>query len=150
MFKKEIGIVLAFFLVMTLSSCQHKKILKTKGKNVQSTMKCLINNQEVKVNWLDNETVKALAKYVNKKAIHIQMSQYGGFEQVGNLPQSYPHSDQQTTTKTGDLVLYNGNKIVAFYGQNSWAYTRLGTLDLPANEVSRLLNHDHVTLILKK
>ena len=56
----------------------------------------------------------------------IQMSMYGGFEQVGSIGSSLPRNDVQTTTGAGDIVLYSGNQIVVFYGSNSWAYTRLG------------------------
>ncbi len=54
------------------------------------------------------------------------MSMYGGFEQVGEIGTSLPRNDVQTTTSAGDIVLYSGNQIVIFYGNNSWAYTRLG------------------------
>ena len=59
----------------------------------------------------------------------LQMSDYSGFEKVGALGQSLPTNNSQTTTHTGDIVLYNGNQIVIFYGSNSWSYTRLGKID---------------------
>ena len=59
----------------------------------------------------------------------IQMSDYAGFEKVGALGTSLPTSNSQTTTQAGDIVLYQGNQIVLFYGSNSWSYTRLGTID---------------------
>ena len=36
--------------------------------------------------------------------------------------------DSQITTQAGDVILYNGNQIVLFYGSNSWSYTRLGKM----------------------
>ena len=30
--------------------------------------------------------------------------------------------------KAGDVVLYNSNQMVLFYGSNSWSYTRLGRI----------------------
>ena len=57
------------------------------------------------------------------------MSDYSGFEKVGSLGTSLPASNSQTTTQAGDIVLYNGNQIVVFYGSNSWSYTRLGHID---------------------
>ena len=59
----------------------------------------------------------------------IQMSDYSGFEKVGSLGTSLPASNSQITTKSGDIVLYNGNQIVIFYGSNSWNYTRIGRID---------------------
>ena len=36
----------------------------------------------------------------------------------------------------GDIVLYSGDQIVIFYGSNSWAYTRLGHVDLTQEEMT--------------
>ena len=57
------------------------------------------------------------------------MSDYAGFEKVGALDFSLPADDVQTTTQSGDIVLYQGNQIVVFYGTNSWSYTKLGKID---------------------
>ena len=59
----------------------------------------------------------------------IQMSDYAGFEKVGPLGESLPANNSQTTTEAGDIVLYQGNQIVIFYGSNSWSYTRLGRIE---------------------
>jgi hypothetical protein len=80
------------------------------------------------------------------------MSMYGGFEQVGNLGQSLPHNDKQTTTRAGDIVLYAGDSVVVFYGSNSWAYTRLGKITDPSEaELSQMLGSGDVklTFVLK-
>ena len=42
-----------------------------------------------------------------------------------------------------------GNQIVVFYGSNSWAYTRLGHIDLSQQEMSDLLSHGDVTITLE-
>ncbi len=57
------------------------------------------------------------------------MDDYLGFEKVGSLGKSLTRSDKQTTTESGDIVLYSGNNIVIFYGSNSWSYTRFGKID---------------------
>ena len=59
----------------------------------------------------------------------LQLRDYAGFEKVGPLGQSLPTSDSQTTTQAGDIVLYQGDQIVIFYGSNSWSYTRLGKIE---------------------
>ena len=59
----------------------------------------------------------------------LNLADYGGFEKVGSLGTGLPASDSQTITKSGDIVLYNGDQIVIFYGSNSWSYTRLGRID---------------------
>ena len=73
-----------------------------------------------------NAAAQALAQLLAQGPVTIQMDNYGGFEKVGALGQSLPASDVQTTTGPGDIVLYQGDQIVIFYGSNSWSYTRLG------------------------
>ena len=77
----------------------------------------------------ENEAVSALVEMMRESPVVIQMSDYSGFEKVGPLGTSLPASNSQTTTQAGDIVLYNGNQIVIFYGSNSWSYTRLGHID---------------------
>ena len=77
----------------------------------------------------ENEAVSALVEMMRESPVVIQMSDYSGFEKVGPLGASLPASNSQTTTQAGDIVLYNGNQIVIFYGSNSWSYTRLGHID---------------------
>lgn len=77
----------------------------------------------------ENEAVSALVEMMRESSVVIQMSDYSGFEKVGPLGTSLPASNSQTTTQAGDIVLYNGNQIVIFYGSNSWSYTRLGHID---------------------
>lgn len=76
-----------------------------------------------------NEAVDAFVEMMQENPVVIQMSDYSGFEKVGSLGTSLPVSNSQTTTHAGDIVLYNGNQIVIFYGSNSWSYTRLGHID---------------------
>ena len=80
----------------------------------------------VAVDWENNESVEALKNLCAETPLVIQMSMYGGFEQVGPVGTRLPSSDVQTRTSAGDIVLYSSSQIVVFYGSNSWAYTRLG------------------------
>ncbi|HJA92173.1 MAG TPA: hypothetical protein H9717_03490 [Candidatus Eisenbergiella merdipullorum] len=77
----------------------------------------------------DNAAVDALVEMMKEAPVTIQMSDYAGFEKVGPLGTSLPASNSQTTTQAGDIVLYQGDQIVIFYGSNSWSYTRLGRID---------------------
>ena len=79
--------------------------------------------------FADNSGAQALKELLADGDITIEMSDYAGFEKVGSLGQSLPTSNSQTTTQAGDIVLYQGNQIVIFYGSNSWSYTRLGKID---------------------
>ena len=111
-------------------------------------LRMAIDGTEVSVIWEENESVTALMNLVGEAPTTIQMSMYGGFEQVGPIGTSLPRNDVQITTEAGDIVLYSGNQIVVFYGSNSWAYTRLGHVDLSAVEMSELLSHGDVTVTL--
>ncbi len=111
-------------------------------------MKMAIGETPVQVEWENNESVEALRDLV-REGLTIQMSMYGGFEQVGNIGKSLPRNDRQTTTSTGDIVLYSGNQLVVFYGSNSWSYTRLGKItDQSAENMRELLSHGDVVITL--
>ena len=107
-----------------------------------------IAETEVEVDWEENETVEALKEMAGEEGLTVELSMYGGFEQVGPLGRSLPHSDVQTNTASGDIVLYSGNQIVVFYGPNSWAYTRIGHISnkTPA-EMKDLLGNGDVTIV---
>lgn len=77
----------------------------------------------------ENAATEAFVEMMKSAPVTIRMSDYSGFEKLGALETSLPTSDSQTTTRSGDIVLYNGNQIVIFYGSNSWSYTRLGKID---------------------
>ena len=112
-------------------------------------LKLTINGQELTVIWEDNESVGALLTFASDSPATVEMSMYGGFEQVGPLGTSLPRNDVQTTTQAGDIVLYSGNQLVVFYGSNSWAYTRLGHItDKTAAELAELLGNGNVTLTI--
>ena len=109
-------------------------------------MKLRIRDTEVPVTWEENRSVNALKELAAEEPLTIQMSMYGGFEQVGPIGQSIVSEDQQMTTQAGDIVLYSGDQIVVFYGSNSWAYTRLGHVDLPRKDMENLLGNGDVVL----
>ena len=112
----------------------------------KENMKLYFNDVEVPVIWEDNQTVQELFEEANKKDIIVQMSMYSDNEQVGSLGKSYTRNDKQITTHNGDIVLYSGDKIVVFYGSNSWAYTRLGKMNIPESDVNNLLSNGDIIL----
>ena len=145
---KQLAILLSIVLsILSLSACG-----TSFAPNEETTMqelKMKIDGQEHPVIWEDNESVQALMELVSKEPITVEMSMYGGFEQVGPLGTSLPRNDVQITTQAGDIVLYSGNQIVVFYGSNSWAYTRLGNIDLPQQKMIDLLSNGDVTITLE-
>lgn len=114
-----------------------------------SSMIMKIGDTKVNVDWEDNQAVEALKNMAEDGDVTIQMSMYGGFEQVGSIGQSLPRDDKQTTTSSGDIVLYSGNQMVVFYGSNSWSYTRLGHIsDKNKEEMTDLLSNGDVTITI--
>ena len=121
----------------------------TEREDAETMLLMKIGETEVTVSWEDNESVEALMELCQDGPLTIQMSMYGGFEQVGPIGQSLPRDDSQTTTQAGDIVLYSGNQIVVFYGSNSWSYTRLGHIsDKTAEEMTELLSNGDVTITI--
>ncbi len=119
------------------------------GNKAEETMHLFIGDTEFSVAWEDNESVSTLFDLVKTEPFIINMSMYGGFEQVGSLGTSLPRNDKQTTTEAGDIVLYSGNQIVVFYGSNSWSYTRLGRItNKTAAEMADLLSNGNVTITI--
>ena len=112
-------------------------------------LRMMIGNTAVAVDWENNESVEALKAQCENEPLVIQMSMYGGFEQVGFIGSRLPSNDAQTTTSAGDIVLYSSNQIVVFYGSNSWAYTKLGHItDQDASGMASLLSNGNVTITI--
>lgn len=110
-------------------------------------MKLMIDQIALEVDWKDNASVKALREQLAGGDLQLVLSQYGDFEQVGQLGFSLPSNDKQQTAQAGDLMLYQGKQLVIFYGQNSWSYTKLGHITTDT-DLSSLLDKDQVTVTL--
>ena len=160
MMKRKSTTVLCLLLIL-LSGCSDSnagaKQEEDKAETVQTyddeentEMKLTINETEVPVTWEDNDSLRAIMDMISDQPLSIQMSMYGGFEQVGELGQSIIRDDRQITTSPGDIVLYAGNSIVVFYGSNSWAYTRLGHIDLSEERLKDLLGNGDVAIVLSR
>ncbi len=161
----------ALMLMLALCSCENSKttsadtgggslssaeISNTGSDSIQAditdkeeAMRLKISDTEVSVQWEENESVRALKALCDESPLTVQMSMYGGFEQVGSLGQALPSNDSQTTTQAGDIVLYSSNQIVIFYGSNSWSYTRLGRItDKTADELKELLGKEDAVVTI--
>ena len=137
--KHILPLITAIILLFTVTACNGEETMKTTG------MILTINETEVPVTWEDNPSVQELEGLL---PLTVSMSMYGGFEQVGPLGQRIASSDVQTDTNPGDIVLYASSQIVIFYGSNSWAYTRLGHIDMQREELEELLGKGNVSITL--
>lgn len=118
-------------------------------KESNDNMKMRINDTDIEVEWADNEAVTALKEMVNNNPLTINMSMYGGFEQVGSLGAKLPANDTRIVTEPGDIVLYSGNQMVVFYGSNTWSYTRLGRIkNRTETQLKELLSNGNVKITL--
>lgn len=157
---KFFGMVLCAVYIFCITGCSKEIIesdhsvkndlVHTEESNEVTELKVFINDTEIPVIWEYNDTVRELFDETANGDIVVAMSMYGGNEQVGPLGRVYTRNDIQTTTHAGDIVLYNGNQIVLFYGSNSWPYTRLGEMDLSEDDTMQLLSNGDITLTLKR
>ncbi len=92
------------------------------------------NSTTFTANFADNGSADAFRDLLRDGDLTIHMSDYGSFEKVGSIGTPLPRKDAQISTTTGDVMLYQGDQIVIFYGTNSWSYSRLGKIEDTAAE----------------
>lgn len=116
-----------------------------------NTLELTVDGTALNVQWEDNDAVDDLLRLAENGKITVETSRYGGFEQVGSLPESLTRNDIQMTARPGDIMLYSGNQIVIFFGSNSWSYTKLGHVSgVSEDELSSLLNKETATVTIIK
>lgn len=114
----------------------------------KNNMKLEINEYEFLIDMEENQAVDQLKEMVRSGPVEIQMEDYAGSEKAGSLGTMLPREDVQMTTDPGDMVLYNGNQIVIFYGHNSWSYTKLGHVN-DLSSWQKALGSGDITMMLK-
>lgn len=116
---------------ITALSNENQTTKEDETANMKLTLK--IDDMEVDVIWVDNDSVKAL-KNLAKDGLTINMSKYGEFEQVGSIGSTLPSVGTRITTNPGDIVSYSSNQLVIFYDSNTWSYTKLRYINLSISE----------------
>lgn len=122
-------------LAMLLAGCESQNCLGNTvsdsdvGDKAEMKMIVNVNGTEFKATFENNNAAEALGSIIESNPLELVLRDYGGFEKVGSLGFSLPSSNRQITTHSGDIVLYQGNQIVMFYGSNSWSYTKLAHID---------------------
>lgn len=87
----------------------------------------------------DNPSASAFLEKLSAAPLTLEMEEYGGFEKVADLPWPLPQSDERITTSPGDVILYQGDKLTLYYGQNTWTFTRLARVVGVSGEELRAL-----------
>ena len=113
-----------------------------------STATLEVHGQTLQVALEANDAGRAFADLMADGPVTVDAHEFGGFEQVGDLPQPLPASDTQITTEPGDIVLYQGDQVSVFYGSNTWSYTRLGHIEgQTADQLEALLGAGDAQLV---
>lgn len=112
-------------------------------------LKISVNGTELTATLEDNSSAQALTELLKQGDITVDMSDYGNFEKVGDLPQSLPKNDEKITTVPGDIILYQGNKITIYYAENTWDFTKLGHINnITQEELKAILGDGDITVTL--
>ena len=133
---KATFLLISLFLFTVMAAAQERIYITVNGAT-----HCIVLS--------DNEASRELKNRVNSGNVTVTMNDYGGFEKVGELPWSLPTSNRQISTVPGDVMLYQGNNIVIFYGTNTWSYTSLGKIEgMTAEEIRGFLAGSHIEATL--
>ncbi|MBR3712663.1 MAG: hypothetical protein IKM98_05625 [Bacteroidales bacterium] len=108
-----------------------------------------INGKTLTADFADNSSAKALADVLAKSSITYQANDYGNFEKVGDLGQSFPKNDENITTEPGDIILYQGHNLCIYYAQNTWSFTRIAKIKgISKDELKEFLGEGEITVTL--
>lgn len=120
--------------------------------NGQNKIEIIANGRTLTATLAETEAARQLLARLDNGSVTIRMNDYGGFEKVGDLPWSLPASNRQITTTAGDIMLYQGDNIVIFYGSNSWSYTPLGRIDgaVGVSEIRDFLSGSSINVTFTK
>jgi hypothetical protein len=124
-FNKLLYLAVILFIGVACS----KEQLQAQTISSEMVIYITIEGMTMPVKLIDNEATRKLVDTLKKSTITYEADDYGNFEKVGPLGLSLPSSNKHITTQPGDVVLYSGNQIVLFYGENSWSYTPLGRIE---------------------
>ena len=130
---------------------QKEEVNKIKQEEVIKQILISINNRDLIVNLEKNTSAEELYKKLKDNHVTIEAEDYGNFEKVGELGFELPKNDTFFTTKPGDLVLYEGNKITLYYDTNSYKFTKLGhVINFEGMDLKDFLGEGPVKMILSR
>lgn len=134
-------IVIALLSLVTLTACQDSDAGNSTNDNGNGVndndmnendirhIYIIVGDKKIQVELSQNVATNALIERLRGGNITYTARDYGGFEKVGNIGISLPTSDTVIQAGAGDVMLYQGNQIVVFYGSNRYSYTRIGRIN---------------------
>ncbi len=143
---KNTFLVSLITLIPFLNGCRSG--LDTSSSNEEEKMKINvnINGSDFLASIENNEATIELIQMMEIEPITLHLQDYGGFEKVSPLGRDLPSSDRHINTECGDIVLYQSNQIVIFYGTNSWSYTPIGKIDDLTNFIEVMGKEDVIVI----
>lgn len=159
---KIIGI---FILIIGLTSCTDEltrnhdnnsddlPIEIIDEKEINNMFYITVNERILEVKTESNTSVDALIDVLSEGDLIIEMEDNGNFEKVGPLGLKLPTNDTNYTTESGDIILYQGDKIIIYYDSNTWNFTKIGKIqNITKSELMKILGDGDVLvkLSLKK
>ena len=114
---------------MLLFVCCTPKNEVTAQQTMTQKLYLTINGTTMSATLVDNSSTQALVAALQASDIVYEAHDYGNFEKVGPLGQSFPQNNEDITTTAGDLILYQGSNLCIYYAQNTWDFTRIGHID---------------------
>lgn len=107
-----------------------------------------VNGNTLYADFEDNSSAQALKEILTTQTVTMEMSDYGGFEKVGDLPFSLPTNDENITTAAGDVILYQGNKLTIYYDTNTWSFTKVAKIRNADSSLRNLLGDGTVSVTI--
>ena len=148
--KHTYGILRLTGALLLVSCAQPKGSMREKEDEtkMKHQIQITVADQTIKADLADNEAAAELLELLKEEDVTITLSEYGGFERVGELPRTLTSNDRNMQAKPGDVMLYQSSSIVFFYGTNRWAYTKLATIsDLRADEIKSFFDQDDTAVL---
>lgn len=108
---------------------KYEELMLNKSIGVQ------IGSETLQIALYNTEAARELYDRVKQGDVTLTLDDYGGFEKVGEFGFNIPTSDENITANPLDVMLYQGNKLVFFYGENTGDYTPIGYITGYSDEI---------------
>lgn len=157
---KQFAALIIYMLLLTVfCSCAASHLPLQTPKSTQSisekseiyesgTVYAHIGKTVFKITLSNNSSAREFYNLCSKSDVEVDMHDYGGFEKVGSLGTKIVTNDENITAEPGDIILYQGDKITIYYGENTWNFTRLGKINgVTGDELLLALGDKNVKVI---